>query len=194
MKFDLPKTRELWAKIFKEIDRNRLFTKRNKIECEMDEVNDRLQRSESIEEYRSISNELEELQRQLTELEIEIRTQPKRAEAARENDMKLMPEVYNQEFKPYYDKYLKLDKELKKQLNKFAEEIGPIAKEMLEIERLERSFINAKMNSGLEEHRQYLKLPIDPRTLDKPSGWLVTKDYGMASGVKTIINQIKKIK
>ncbi|MEC1723927.1 hypothetical protein P9E34_04095 [Schinkia azotoformans] len=193
MNFDLPKTRELWAKIWKETDVNSLFTRRNKIEYEMDSAKDRLQRSETIDEYRSISNELQELQGQLTELEIEIRTLPKRAAAVRENEMKLMPDVYNQEFKPYYDKYVKLDKELKKQLKKFAEETEPIVKEMLEIEKLELSYHSAKTKPG-NEYVQYLKLPIDRRTLDKPTGWLIKKDYGIASGTKTIINEIKKIK
>jgi hypothetical protein len=194
MKFDLPKTRELRKKIFAVLDKSNMWSKFRGIEREITEVKDRLEKSESLEEYQSTQNEIFDLKKQQKEIEIELRTQPKREKTVRENEMKLLPDVYNQEFKPYYDKYVKLDKELKKQLQKFAEDIEPITKEMLAIERLERSFYDAKMASSLEEHRKYIKLPIDPRTLDKPSGWLVSRNYGIASGTNTIINQIKKIK
>lgn len=194
MKMDLPKTRELRKKIFDVLDFSDLWSKFYKIEREIKEVEGRLDRSESLEEYHSIQQEIFSLKKQQKEIEIEIRTQPKRAKAVRENEIKTLPEVYNQEFKPYYDKYLKLDKELKKQLKKFAEDTEQIAEEMRAIERLEVSFAAIKMATTTEEHRKFLKLPIDTNSLDKPTGWLIKKDYGIASGTKTIINQIKKIK
>jgi hypothetical protein len=189
MKMDLPVTRGIWEKFIEATNSSKLSGKHQVITNAIKSAEGRLNQSESLEEFDMISKEIEGLKRQLKGVEIDIRTRPVQEKSVRNNEMKQLPEVYNQEFQPYYDKYIKLDNELKKQLKKFAKETEPIVKEMREIEQLEMSFHLLKMNVTGNDTK-FLKLPIDSTHL-VGSSFGDLRAHGISSGVAQFISKIK---
>lgn len=189
MKIGLPKTTNLWKKIYNVIDSRQLYNKRDELQRAIKQANDSLKECESLDEYNSILQEIQSLKEQLTAVEIELRIQPKKEKKIRENELEKTPEVYNQEFQPYYDKYLKLDKELKKQLRKCAMDLEPIVNEMREIEKLEMQFHNLRTKGS--NYNRFLRLPINTQQISTDSFY---RSYGLACSVELFINSIKKIK
>ncbi|RDU35478.1 hypothetical protein DRW41_17205 [Neobacillus piezotolerans] len=192
MKLDLPRTREIWRKFQEATNTVNLHSKRQQIINQMVDVNTQLNLAKTMEEYDSLSEDMQALKRQLTEVDIQIRVKPVQERSVRNNELKQLPNVYNEEFQPYYDSYVKLDKQLKKQLEKFVEDTAPIINEMLAIENLESSFHSLKTNiTDRDDFRSLLRLPINTTSFISTNHWEGI-DYGMATGVARFIHRIKK--
>lgn len=191
MKLDLPKTREIQERIKEAEDFVKNFSESRQLKQEIELTKGQLSKAESMDEYSLISEKIQMLQEQLTEVDIKIRMQPKIRENVLKSETPKIKDTYNQEFKPYHDKYLKLDKELKKQLKKFAEATEPIVHEMTEIERLEQSFHHLKTRAT-DNFKEIIRLPIDKRKVEPDMYWNTPITYGAAQSTNLIINKIKK--
>ncbi len=198
MEKTLPKTAEIREKSYGVFDIHSLLAKRTSLENEILEKEERLTYCESVEEHREISEEIRVLKQKNGEVEVEIRINPKKQEQFLNTELKQLPEIYNEEFKPHYNRYKKLDKELKNKLQKLTKEIEPIVIEMNEIERLEGSFhlLKNKVKTGRSE---FIKLPVsgsdtNGQSLKAPYNFHATRDSTLASEVNTLIKQIKKLK
>ncbi|WP_112181638.1 hypothetical protein [Paraliobacillus zengyii] len=191
----LPESLAIHKKADEVFDRNRITAKSTDIKRKIEKAEEQLPHCESAEDHTSVLKSIENYKYQLTELDIEMRVQPKRAKKFTEDELQKLPEIYNKEFKPHYDRYKSLDKELKVKLQKLAKELDPIVAEMQEIERLELSFHMLK-NKVIGRRRSFIELPIsssryDGSTLRPPVNVFRSGDFKLSSQVKTLINQIK---
>lgn len=198
MEKTLPRSTEIRNKAYEISNTSPLQRKKYQLKKEILEKEERLPHCESVEEHRIILDEIRDLEQQITEVDIELRVQPKKEKHFRENELQKLPAIYNEEFKPYYDQYVKLDKELKKRLQKIAKEIEPLVVEMKEIERLELDFHMLK-NQVLGRRSEFIELPISgPHTngqsLKPGYNFFASGDFTLASQVKTLISQIQTLK
>lgn len=187
----MPKSREIWSKLEEAKNTHKESQEYRKIQEEITAAEVRLKYCESMDEYDSISNEIEGLKRNLKEVEIQLRIKPVQERSIRKKELMELPSIYNEEFKPYYDKYLELNKELNKNLKKFALEVDPIVKRMEEIEKLERSFAILKMQV-VENNTPFLKLPVDNSDLMWQLNVFEGMSRSLTSSVEKLINKIKR--
>ena len=191
-KIYLPETSKLWGEINAVLKSN-ASNQYNKTKMKIDLVKSRLEGAESMEEYRTINEEIAALDEKLQELEKEIRTLPIKEKEIRNNEMLKVPEVYNREFEPYYKEYIKLDEELKKQLKKFAKDVEPIVDEMRRIQQVENDYHRLKFDvSSVNGARCYLDLPVERKTLRRDVFQFNESIQNLAHHVKIIINEIKR--
>ena len=187
----MQKTMSIWKRIEEVSNNGKLNNESREIKQKLDLANAQIKNVESMDEYNSISQEIQDLQNQLKGIEIEIRLRPRIENAVRTEERKKIKDTYNQEFKPHYDKYVKLDKQLKKQLNDFAKATGPIVKEMVEIENLERSLHSLK-TQAIGETRQLISLPVDNKGFERPYSSINGMAHSTANKTENVINAINK--
>lgn len=142
-KMDLQKSKEMKNKIELAewpVDLNR---ESEQLQQEIELANERADEVESVDGYYSILQEIKDLEEKQQEVKVKRRIRPKEKDV----EIQKIKDTYNEEFQPYYDKYVKLDNKLKKQLTEFAKAIDSIVQEMVEIENLEASFHMLKLKS-----------------------------------------------
>lgn len=191
MSYQLPKSTELWKEIESNTNPSDLYAKRDSLKREISSKKNDLKTCESMDQYRAILAEIRAMEDEQIELEIELNIFNKRAVKVRESLTQKIPETYNQEFKPYYDKYVKLEKDLNKKLKNFANDIEPLLDEMKKIEQLEQSYHMLK-TKAINEHGKCLKLTIDKRSVGQTYSLVSGMEYGLVSELNRIVKKLKR--
>lgn len=196
MKFSeaLPETTKLWATIQEKIDTSKLNIEKRELEQRIEDSPRSKAQAKTLKEYKEIEQQILESEERILYLDNELNmSRFKYQEAIEEDVPKLLP-AFNKEFKPFYNEYKNLQKELDSKLKSFAKEVEPTVERMIEIENVESQAHMLKIFGSQNCYSQYLKLPIDTNTLERPYHFLNKMISTLTASVKQIIHEIKKRK
>jgi DNA repair exonuclease SbcCD ATPase subunit len=192
MKYDFPKTKEIHRKITVSTDLSRMQVKRNNIESDLELARNFLDKAEDRWDYDSISEDIKELQKELEEVELQIKFQPLVKQEMDSKEHRELLETFNKELKPYQERYTKLDKQLKKELNNFVSRIEDMVLEMEAIEKADREMLGMKIRSPY--YTEFSGISPDKTTLEKEYSPYAIRISSLTTSVQELVKAIKKIK
>lgn len=191
MKNSLPKASQLY-RVLEEIKYPKsLEIGLNELERDLIAARAQLKEVESMDEYHALTRRIKGLEEEVQEKQIQLKISIKTSELRLKEEREKIKDVYTEEFQPFYDKYLKLDKQLNKQLQKFAKESEAIVNEMVKIEQLETNFHLFRLQSP--EFKDIMRLPVKTKGFGKPYTFYSTRGHSTADHTKNVINAIKKM-
>lgn len=196
MKFHetMPKTHKHLSEIAKKTDSHAFTARKTNLLEDIKMVQNQMLEAKTLTEYKLLKEKELELNEQVLEVEIKIRSIEEENKTVRVHDIPKLQELFNDEFAAFHKEYVKLDKELKKQLKKLSHDLAPVVERMKEIEALEVSAHSAKLVSEHTEGKSYLQLPIDRHSLDQEKiGLFLKKEDSLTDNVKRIVNKIQQL-
>ncbi|WP_158232717.1 hypothetical protein [Sporosarcina sp. P17b] len=188
----MQETLEISRKINEVSDVSRLLKKQYEINKKLENAKERLKTVETMDEHEKITREISTLQNEKQSVETEFELRPKMEEIVLKSETPKIIGAYNKEFKPYHDKYKKLDKKLKEELIKFEKSVRPMVKEMLEIEQMESNFHHVTLKASIEDRKELLKLPVDSGSLKAIQRFTTPMQHSLAGKVYEVINAIER--
>lgn len=196
MKFSeaLPNTYKLWSEIREKTDTHKLLRQKEKLERNLRDQLQRKSQAETLTEFKAAEKEILEIEQQILGVETEMDISKFRYKEAIEEDVPKLLSTYNEEFKPYYNEYATLQKELDTQLKAFAKKVEPTVNRMKELEKLETQAHMLKTFGPQNNYSKYLKLPVDTTSFERSCSWYNGMFRTMSSGLGHIIKVIKNKK